>query len=55
MNSLDKKMHVVASFLLFCIPIFLLFTRAAADISVVLIALIFLARSLLEKKMVLDP
>ncbi|HBN52347.1 O-antigen ligase [Thalassospira sp. MBR-102] len=50
MNSLDKKMHVVASFLLFCIPIFLLFTRAAADISVVLIALIFLARSLLEKK-----
>lgn len=45
MNSLDKKLHLVASFLLFCLPVFLMFTRAVADISVVLIALIFLARS----------
>ncbi|RCK35483.1 polymerase [Thalassospira xiamenensis] len=49
MNSLDKRLHIVASFLLFCIPVFLLFTRAVADISVVLIALIFLARSAIAK------
>ncbi|WP_404423426.1 O-antigen ligase family protein [Thalassospira australica] len=49
MNSLDKRLHIVTSFLLCCVPVFLLFTRAVADIAVVLIALIFLARSAMAK------
>tara|TARA_R110000868_G_scaffold79102_1_gene225266 strand:- start:235698 stop:236933 length:1236 start_codon:yes stop_codon:yes gene_type:complete len=49
MNSLDKKLHIAASLLLFLLPVFLLFTRAVADISVVLIALIFLVRSAMAK------
>lgn len=45
MNSFDRKLHLAASALLFCLPVFLLFSRAVADISVVLIALFFLVRS----------
>ncbi|KJE34167.1 polymerase [Thalassospira sp. HJ] len=45
MTSLDRKLHLVASVLLFCLPAFLLFSRAVADISVVLIGLLFLVRS----------
>ncbi|AXO13136.1 O-antigen ligase family protein [Thalassospira indica] len=45
MNSFDRKLHLAASVLLFCLPAFLLFTRAVADISVVLIGVIFLVRS----------
>lgn len=45
MTSLDRKLHLAASTLLFFLPVFLLFARAAADISVVLIGVIFLVRS----------
>ena len=45
MNSLDRKLHLAASFLLFFLPAFLLFSRAVADVSVVLIGVIFLVRS----------
>ncbi|WP_417822830.1 O-antigen ligase family protein [Thalassospira lucentensis] len=49
MNSLEKKLHLAASVLLLCLPIFLLFTRAVADISVVLIAVLFLVQSAVSK------
>ncbi|WP_296987598.1 O-antigen ligase family protein [Thalassospira sp. UBA1131] len=45
MTSLDRKLHLAASFLLLCLPAFLIFSRAVADISVVLIGVIFLVRS----------
>lgn len=45
MTSLDRKLHLAASFLLLCLPAFLMFSRAVADISVVLIGVIFLVRS----------
>ncbi|MBC07408.1 O-antigen ligase family protein [Thalassospira sp.] len=45
MTSLDRKLHLAASFSLLCIPAFLLFSRAIADISVVLVGLLFLVRS----------
>ena len=49
MNPLEKKLHLAASFLLFCIPAMLIFTRAGADIAVVLIGVIFLVRSALTR------
>jgi len=45
MTSLDRKLHLAASFLLLCLPAFLIFSRAVADFSVVLIGVIFLVRS----------
>ena len=45
MTSLDRKLHLAASFLLLCLPASLMFSRAVADISVVLIGVIFLVRS----------
>jgi O-antigen ligase len=45
MTSLDRKLHLTASLLLFFLPAFLIFSRAVADVSIVLIGVIFLVRS----------
>tara|TARA_R110001583_G_scaffold96819_3_gene241448 strand:+ start:160913 stop:162214 length:1302 start_codon:yes stop_codon:yes gene_type:complete len=48
-DKIERRLHVAALVFLCLIPTFLLFARAAADISLVLVAVLFLVRSTLRR------